>query len=352
MKRHNNPLAADLEHILGHTGELWEDLRGKHLFITGGTGFFGRWLLESFSWANEVFGLNASALVLSRHPEAFKIKSPELASNPAIRFHAGDVRYYDFPEGEFSHIIHAATTSAAATFNKEDALVKFDTTVEGTRRTLDFATRCGAEKVLVTSSGAVYGRQPHSMSHIPEDFNGAPDPSDPGSALGEGKRAAEFLCAYYATKYGFEIKIARCFTFVGPFLQLDIHYAIGNFIRDALTGGPIVVQGDGTPYRSYLYASDLMIWLWTILIKGKCVYPYNVGSEYDVTIGELASIVSQGTGGHVEIRVDGSVSGYGRADRYVPSISRARQDLGLTQTVSLREALEKTIVFYRDREHK
>jgi dTDP-glucose 4,6-dehydratase len=70
----NNPLKEDLDHILAHTEGLWEELRGKRVFITGGTGFFGCWLLESFAWANEKLGLNASMLVLTRNLEAFKKK--------------------------------------------------------------------------------------------------------------------------------------------------------------------------------------------------------------------------------------------------------------------------------------
>src|SRR3989338_4961828 len=103
------------------------------------------------------------------------------------------------------------------------------------------------------------------MSRLPEEYFGAPYPADVKSAWGESKRAAEFICGYYADRYGLEIKIARCFSFVGPYLPLDIHYAVGNFIRDALKGGPLRIKGDGTPVRAYLYAADLAVWLWTIL---------------------------------------------------------------------------------------
>jgi len=339
----DNPLAGDLDHILAHTAELWEELRGKRLFITGGTGFFGKWLLESFAWANGLLDLNASALVLTRNYDVFQKCAPHLAANPAIRFHVGDVRNYTFPEREFSHVIHAATTSAVATFNNEDPLVKFDTIAEGTRHTLDFAVRCRAEKFLLTGSGAVYGKQPSDMTHIPEEYCGAPDPADPNSALGEGKRAAEFLCAEYARKYGIEMKIARCFSFVGPYLQMNIHYAIGNFVRDALTGGPINVNGDGAPYRSYLYAADLVIWLMTILFKGAPGCVYNVGSEDGMTIAQVAEAVAESMESPVEVIIGRTAAANNPPCRYVPSTRRARAQLGLSQVVGLREALKKTL---------
>ena len=318
---------------------LWEDLRGKHLFITGGTSFFGCWLLESFAWANDNLNLNASALVLTRNYDAFKKNAPHLAANPAIQFHIGDVRNFDFPEGEFSHIIHAAATSARATFNNEDPLVKFDTIVGGTRHTLDFAVKCHAKKFLLTSSGAVYGRQPFDMTHIPEDYCGAPDPADPNSAWGVSKRAAEFLCAYYSRKYGVETKIARCFSFVGPYLPLDIHYAIGNFIRDGLAGSPIYVAGDGTPYRSTMYAADLAIWLWTLMFRGEPGEVYNVGSEDDISIKELAYAVSAAFSHSPKIVIAKSPVLDRPPERYVPSVKKARKSLGLDSWIKLNEAL-------------
>src|SRR5260221_10913153 len=109
-----NILATDLDHILGCTEGLWEDLRGERIFITGGTGFFGCWLLESFAWANDRLGLGASALVLTRNPDAFAKRVPRLARHPAVHFHVGDVRSFEFPHGECSHVVHAATDASAA----------------------------------------------------------------------------------------------------------------------------------------------------------------------------------------------------------------------------------------------
>ena len=184
------------------------------------------------------------------------------------------------------------------------------------------------------------------MTHVPEDYYGAPDPTDQNSAWGEGKRAAEFLCAYYSRRYGIETKIARCFSFVGPYLQLDLHYAIGNFIWNGLDGEPIQVKGDGTPYRSYLHAADLVIWLWTILFKGKSCRAYNVGSEEAVTITELANTVAQSFQKPIEVRIAKSPDPNRLPDRYVPATKRAQTDLGLRQIVNLKEAIQRTNAYH------
>jgi nucleoside-diphosphate-sugar epimerase len=344
----SSPLALDLDYILHHTEELWEELRDAHIFITGGTGFIGCWLLESFAWANDKLDLHASALVLTRNYDAFQKKAPHLAAHRAIKFHAGDVRSFDFPEGEFSHIIHAAT-STSAKLNDEDPLFMLDTIIAGTRHTLDFAAQCHARKMLLTSSGAVYGKQPSDITHVSEDYCGAPDPTDPHCAYGEGKRAAELLCSLYARKYRIETKIARCFAFVGPYLPLDIHFAIGNFIRDGLNGGPIQVNSDGTSYRSYLYAADLAIWLWKILFTGESCRPYNVGSEEEVTIARLAHIVAQCFEQPVEVQIAKLPDPNKPPERYVPSTKLAREGCSINEIVSLGDAIKLTLQRFSER---
>jgi nucleoside-diphosphate-sugar epimerase len=332
----------DLDHILEHTSQLWEEVKGRNIFITGGTGFFGMWLLESFIWANEYLNLGAKAVVLSRSPDIFAAKAPHLANHPSIYLLQGDVRTFVFPAGEFPLVINAAT-EASVKLNQENPLLMFETIVEGTRRTLEFACTHGTRKFLLTSSGAVYGKQPADMTHIPEDYFGAPDPMDPAASYGEGKRAAEVLGVLYAKRFGLEAKIARCFAFVGPYLPVDAHYAIGNFIRDACRGGPVCVNGDGTPYRSYLYAADLAIWLWTILLKGQSCRPYNVGSDKSINIADLAGLVCKISTPGVEMKIAQPVEPTAPPQRYVPSIGRAQNELGLNSWISLEDSIKKTM---------
>jgi len=333
--------AEDLNHILNQTPGLWEEVRGQTIFMTGGTGFFGCWLLESLLWANDQLGLGTKAVVLSRNPESFAVKAPHLANHQAVRLIQGDVRTFEFPAGDFPFVIHAAT-EASAKLNQEDPLLMLGTIVEGTWRTLEFARTHGTRRFLLTSSGAVYGKQPPEMTHIPEEYMGAPDPMDPNAAYGEGKRAAEILCRLYAQQFGLETEIARCFAFVGPHLPLDAHYAIGNFIRDALRGGPIRVNGDGTPLRSYLYAADLTAWLWTILFKGQPCRPYNVGSDIGISIAELAGLVRQVVNPGLEITIARQADLSQPPQRYVPSVERARNEMPLESLIALEEAIEKT----------
>lgn len=342
-------LAADFELILARGAHLWPCLAGKSLFITGGTGFFGRWLLEALRIANARHALDLRVTVLTRDPAAFGRKAPAILADPAFHFVPGDVRDFAFPAGDFSHILHAATTSAHETFAGEDSLRKFDTLVGGTRRVLDFAAERGIENLLFTSSGVVYQPlpPPAGASHtpIPESSLLAPPTHDPASALGQAKRAAEFLCACYAERYGWHLGIARCFSFVGPFLPLDIHYAIGNFIQQALHAERIVVNSDGTALRSYLYAADLVVWLLALLLDGESGQPCNVGSDTAISIGDLAHQVRDlvAPGKPVDI-LGKAASAVGNPVRnaYIPDITLARNTLGLDVWTDLPTAIRST----------
>jgi dTDP-glucose 4,6-dehydratase len=288
--------------------------------------------------------------VLTRDPAKFALKCPHLASDPAVTLHAGDVRSFEFPAGEFRFVIHAAT-EASARQAAEEPLEMLSTILAGTERTLKFAAQCGAGKFLLTSSGAVVGRQPAKLTHVPESYDGAPDPLNAASVYAEGKRASELMCAVHqkaaeAKGVEFEAKIARCWAFCGPHLPLDAHFAIGNFIGDVLAGRPISIAGDGTPRRSYLYAADLATWLWTILFRAPSLLAINVGSARDVSIRELAEIVAATLAPKTEIRVAKQAVPGAVPERYVPSVERAEMVLGLRETVGLEEAIRRTAAWH------
>jgi dTDP-glucose 4,6-dehydratase len=303
-------------------------------------------LLESFAWANDKLGLGATAVVLSRNPEALRAKAPHLATRPAIRFHRGDVRSFEFPTGACSYIIHAGAPATPRDL-ASDPLGVAEKIVYGTRRALELAVAKSIKGFLFVSSGAVYGTQPPDLERIPEDYAGGPGISSPRSAYGEAKRFAEVLCALYCEKFGVPVHIARPFTFVGPYQDLNAGFAVTDFIREGLQGMPLHIQGDGTTVRSYCYAPDLTIALWTILLRGPAGCAYNVGSSKPISILELAHKVILALGDPVEIIVDRQPVSGQRPSRYIPDTNRAHSELGLRAWISLEAALERTIRWIR-----
>lgn len=334
----------DLEHIADHTAALWEEARGKSFFITGGTGFFGMWLLESFAHVNDRLGLQARATILSRDPAAFAGRAPHLGCRQDLAFIQGELRDFPFPPGSFDYVIHAATQVSARSEASEEVR---DAIIAGTRRVLEFAAHAGIGKLLLTSSGAVYGNQPPDLTHISEDFRGRPDTSLPSSAYGEGKRISEVLAMEHGVNHGYEVRIARCFAFVGPHLPLDGNFAIGNFIRDALAGTPIRINGDGSPRRSYLYAADLAIWLWTLLFRPAPSPIYNVGSSMDISIAELANLVKHTLASSSPVEIAEKKDDGKPVLRYVPCVRKAARELELGVSVSLANAISKTAAWHQ-----
>jgi len=316
----------DLDHVLEHAGGVFKSLAGARIFITGGTGFVGSWLIESLLRADA----GASAVLLTRDPDRFRSANPHVSNHPALTVLHGDVRTFEFPPGEFHYVIHAAMPDPGP---EADA--------EGMRHILEFAATHGTRRFLFTSSGAVYGKQPPELTHIPEDYAGEPPMTGEITAYGLAKRASESLLAAYARQHRFEGLIARLFAFSGPRLPLDRNFALGNFIRDVLAGGPIRIQGDGTPYRSYLYAADLAVWLWTILVHGKSCRPYNVGSGQAVTIAALASTVVEVTALGTRIEIAQKPVPGAPTMRYVPCVERAEQELSLRPVIALEEGVRR-----------
>lgn len=341
--------AEDLEHVEHYTRALWDRSRGKRIFLTGATGFFGVWLLESLAYCNRTLDLNLSASILCRDPDTVLSRLPHLRGESSIHWLQGDVRDFRFPDGDFEFVVHGAAPTTSAT--KLDALDLLSTIIDGTRRTIAFARERRTKQFLFVSSGAVYGPQPESMTHISEEYRGGPDWTHPSSAYAEAKRVGEMMCTVLAQRFAIGVSIARCFAFVGPRFPLDQHFAVGNFIADAMTGRDILIHGDGSPMRSYLYAGDLAIWLWTILFRAGNAEGapaiYNVGSGEAISIRGLAEQVIAELNPHLRIEVSKARNPLGPRLQYVPDVRKAEEHLGLRQRIGLGEAIRRTAAWYR-----
>jgi dTDP-glucose 4,6-dehydratase len=280
-------------------------------------------LLESFVWANRRLSLHARVFVLTRDPTKFRHEKPHLADDASVNTLQGDLETFAFPMQPFHYVIHAAAD------------------VGSTQHVLEMATINGARSVLYTSSGAVYGEQPGDIEYVDEGFI---SPIERCTPYGRAKRESEALCLS-AGETGLCVVIGRLFAFVGPYLPLERNFAVGNFVRDARMGGPIRVEGDGTPMRSYLYAADMAIWLWTLLFKGVPGRAYNVGSDQAVGILDLARTVERVCGVTRGIRVASQPVAGIKPKRYIPTIARAREELGLEPWIGLEEGIRRMFNF-------
>jgi nucleoside-diphosphate-sugar epimerase len=334
--------AADLEQIMREAAADLEALRGKSLFLTGGTGFFGKWLLGALAHADAMRGLDLRLTVLSRDPAAFLQRHPEITGARAIQFETGDVTDFPFSGRRYDYILHAAADTTAFTSDAEEQR-RSRAIVAGMERMLELARTCGARRLLNVSSGAVYGACSAKQAGAKEGEEVTARPLTP---YAEAKQQAERLCE----NSDVDFVTARAFAFLGPYLALDGHFAAGNFFRDALKGGPILVRGDGTALRSYLHPADLVVWLLRVLLSGQDRRAYNVGSDEAVTTAQLAQLIAEASSPTCEVVIQ-SMQPQGPQNIYLPNIDRARTELNLKITLPLKEAICRTLEFLRSGQH-
>jgi dTDP-glucose 4,6-dehydratase len=325
-------------------GSCLEALRGGRIFLTGGTGFVGSWLLEYLYRKNRELCLDLEVKVLSRDPERFLAANPHYAAWPALAMVRGDVRRLEHLDLAADWIIHGATPASAA-LNEANPLEMIDIIAGGSASVLALARRCGARRLLYLSSGLIYGTQPADQEAMGEGQMGRLDALDPHAAYGSAKHFAEQLCLQHGLAHGFQVVVARCYAFVGPLLPLDAHFAVGNFLRDGLAGDPIRILGDGTPLRTYLHAAELSHWLWTLLARGASGRAYNVGAAQAVSIRELAEHIGRLCG--VPVTVARQPEPGVRPARYVPCIARIREELALAPMFDWQDAVARTLAWHQ-----
>lgn len=341
INRHD--IKEDVALAIARSGADFSSLRGKRILVTGGTGFFGVWMLNALGQIMGSLGDDLEITVITRDSRTFLWHYPEFKSSRNLRFLDGDIRSIDLAGESFSHLIHMATTSANETFSKERQINKIDLLYAGTRNLLE---QLGGdlEDMLFTSSGVVYG-PPLDDSAFHESQLTRPDNLRSDSALAYGKLLAEYLVNYFSREFGYKYNIARCFSFLGQGLPLDIHYAAGNFIADAVNSRPIRILGSGEERRSYMYIGDAVAWLLRLLVE-PTDDAYNLGSDKAMTVLELAQIVAKVVGRPDQVEVLGQPLSEGNFKRqfYVPSTNKIRSKFpGLEGWTTVSEAVGKML---------
>ncbi len=330
----------DVQCAAEQVGARWRELAERRVLITGGTGFVGRWLVETLAYARASDHLACELSLVTRSVARTRERWPWLASQSWISLLQADVRELPIDQGSIDVVLHGAADTATTTGTLEVAEV----CELGTRRMLEVAERSGASKFHLVSSGAVYAaRQPGDPDPSEsEPIDLAMQPSYGAYAL--GKRAAEHLVLNASRMCNASVTISRVFGLIGPSLPLDGRFAVGNFIRDALHGGPIRVRGDGLSIRSFLHGADLAAWIWTLTLAGARGTVLNVGSDEAISITDLAGRVRDLLAPRCGVRIE-AASAADRS-RYVPDASRARDLLGLRRHHTLDQGILGTARHY------
>lgn len=309
------------------------------LLIIGGSGFFGKSLLDLFQRGGLAAWDVRQVTVMARRATQLRASAPQLLSPRVTLLDADITSVTALPPADY--VIHAAASTDARNYQQQPEQEK-RTIQAGTLNYCRLALRDHRDSGIVfASSGAVYGNQPATLELLPEDYAAtdvaAMAPGKRDYALAKRDAEAAIMALGGA---GLRVGIARCFAFVGPWLPRDQHFAIGNFIGDGLAGRDIAVQARHAVYRSYLHADDLIEWLMAIAAHAGPACPvYNVGSDQALLMGELATRVADACGRSALVPAFDSAA----IDRYVPSIKRIQVELGMRVKYDLDAALALTL---------
>lgn len=343
-----NMIQKDCDEVTAKSAPLLSKLKDECILITGGTGFMGTWLVEMVTFLNDNYNFNTRLILLYSRAQSFSAKAPHLAMRKDVELIERDVRnVLEIPD-EITYIIHAAGNPDNRQ-HASDPLKTMHVISKGTDAILNAAVRLpNLKKLLNISSGLIYGAQPLELNAIVENFRGGPDCGSVASVYAEAKRFAEMLCSAYRSQCKMAIVTARPFAFIGPYQLLDKPWAINNFIRDSLMGGPIRILGDGETVRSYMYPSDMAFWLLRILVDGTPGLTYNVGSPHGITLQQLAEKIAGNF--PVRTKIISRVAGEGNLyrSRLVPDVTLAQKNLGLNLKVDINEAIRRTLLWYRE----
>lgn len=301
-----------------------ERLAGQTLFLTGATGFAGRWLLAAIARINAETPHPLRVRALARGESPF--------DSPWLTWVQGDIRQFT-DSAHADLILHAALPSTATPAGGDAGLR--ETALRGAEAVARHAHAVGAARSVVLSSGSVYGTTYGPVTESsPLTELGVDD------TYGAAKREVEAVAMASAAS-SHDVVVARLFTCIGVGYRAHGHLAHVSMLDDARAGRPIIIRSDGSAVRSYLFGADLAVWL-LALLAGTGIDTVNVGSDQPITLVDFAHAVARAAGRSSESVVvratDPIVRPY-----FVPDTSHAREKYGIKGWTPLRDAIELTM---------
>lgn len=344
-------IEEDFAAVARALGEEVKSFEGKHVLITGGSGFLGSHMVGFLHFLN--------SRILRKPCRVLSLDNYITGSRAGLlgEFSDGNIRYAEVDVSQalnvldnFDFIIHAAGIASPAYYRKFP-LETIDAAVMGTRNLLEYARRSRAASFLFFSSSEIYGYPAPEFIPTPEHYRGNVSCTGPRACYDESKRLAETLCVTYRHLYGTPVKIVRPFNVYGPGIKQNDYRVVPAFIAASMAGGPLPVHGQGDQTRTFCYISDAIAGFLKVLLSGKDGEPYNVGTDKEeITMTDLAAAVLRASGGVAPVRHIDYPETYPGDEprRRCPDLEKIKRELGFQPEVDLKIGLERTIQWWRD----
>lgn len=285
----NRIVAEDIEEIVATTAVDWNVFAGKHVLITGASGFLPAYLVETLLHLNRTRDLDVHITALVRNRENYVMRFARHLDNRNLSVLVQDVSKPISLSLPHHFIIHAAS-QASPKFYGIDPVGTLSANVLGTMQLLELARKHPVISFMYFSSGEVYGE----TQRVPtkESDYGYIDPTSIRSCYAESKRMGENMCVSWHAQYQVPTKIVRPFHTYGPGMKLDDGRVYADFVRDVIENRPIVLKSAGTASRAFCYLADATAGFFTVLLRGENGVPYNVGnSQAEISVLDLANLL-------------------------------------------------------------
>lgn len=337
-----NNLAEALDEGLGQLAPL----KNKSVYISGGSGFVGKWLIEAINYLNQHHNFNVHVTALSRtirqqghlHPQVFNKKHIDLIET--------DIKGLTTINRDVSYVVHLAASPDNRDHSSDPVKVMNDIFV-GTNKALDASTRLDKlTNFLHFSSGLVNGPMPFALDQLQEGNYLGLNCATTNTVYAEAKRSAETLAQGYRSLYKLPLTVLRPFAFIGPYQSIERPWAINNFIRDSLNAQPIRILGDEQTVRSYMYPSEMAYWSLLALANPQSGSVFNLGSSDGKNLRTIAQIVEKNFNNKNGI-VTTSLQNTGLLTKFVPSTEKFESMYKVKRKLTTEQAIERAVQWYK-----
>jgi nucleoside-diphosphate-sugar epimerase len=325
-----------------------EQLKGKTLLITGGTGFLGSWICEMVHYMNMAHKMGISLIIIARNKERFKNNLPHMQNSEDVQFICSDIRENIDLSKDTNYIIHAASNPDNR-FHASRPFESMTTVADGTSAILQSAVRLSSlDNIINVSSSAVYSTNLKKGEKFSEDSLGSSYYNKLSNSFLEANRYGESLCNAARSEFRLPIVTIRPFTFCGAYQNIDSPWAINNFINDAIHKRPIRIHGNGEVVRSYMYGSDLAVWTLIIMLNSRSGQTYNVGSSNGHTLREIADKVASHFQPTSSVIKNTSIIANNTNSVLLPDVEKAEKEFGLKQVIDIDRSIKRSVDWYKD----